>query len=284
MKFAWIEAEKAEWPVRLMCRMLKVSPSGFYAWKKRPESAHAVEDRRLAVLVGAAFARSRETYGSPRVHRALRKSGVRVGRNRVIRLMQAQQLRGRVRRRFVTTTNSAHTMPVAPNLLERDFTATAPNQRWVGDVTYLRTPAGFVYLAVVLDLYSRRVVGWSLGAMNDRHVVLRALEMAVRHRRPGAGLVHHSDRGATYTCEDYQAALATDGITCSMSRRGNCLDNAAMESWNSTLKAELGEDFASPEAAHRALFDYIEVFYNNERLHSTLDYVSPREFEASHYA
>lgn len=279
MKFTWIAAERAVWPVRRMCRVLGVSASGFYAWLVREESPRAKEDRRLGILIKAYFDRSRGNYGSPRVHRELCDGGHRVGRNRVIRLMRAQKLRGRARRRFATTTDSKHSLPAAPNLLARDFTASKPNERWVGDVTYLRTPMGFLYLATIIDLFSRMVVGWALSAVNDRRVVLRALDAAVRRRRPRHGLLHHTDRGSTYASEDYQKELDSLGLTCSMSRRGNCLDNAAMESWHSTLKAELGEDFESPADAHHKLFDYIEVFYNGQRMHSTLGYVSPREFE-----
>lgn len=281
MKFAFI-AEKAELGVVRLCRALGVSRAGFYAWKRRPPSARAVEDTRLKVLVHEAHARGpkgRRKYGSPRVHRALKKQGLKVGRNRVIRLMREEGLVGRPKRRFKHTTDSNHGKPVAENLLQREFTAERPNQRWVGDTTELRTPQGKLYLAVILDLFSRFVVGWALSAVNDRHVTLKALDMALRRRCPEAGLLHHSDQGSTYVSEDYQDVLDERGITCSMSRRGNCLDNAAMESWNSTLKMELGEDFDSPADAKAKLFDYIEVFYNQQRMHSTLGYCSPAEFE-----
>lgn len=278
MKFAFI-AEKAELGVARLCRALGVSRAGFYAWKTRPQSAHDREDERLKVHVKEVHTRGRSTYGSPRVHRGLRRKGIRVSRKRVIRLMQEEGLRGRPRRRFKHTTDSNHAQPVAENLLARDFTATAANQRWVGDTTELVTPGGKLYLAAILDLYSRFVVGWALGTHNDRHLTLRALHMALGRRCPDQGLLHHSDRGSTYASEDYQDVLEANGLTCSMSRRGNCLDNAAMESWNSTLKSELGEFFGSIEEAQRQLFDFIEVFYNQERLHSSLDYVSPAEFE-----
>lgn len=281
MTFAFI-AEKAEFGVAKLCRALGVSRAGFYAWKTRPKSAHDKVDEVLKVHVHAAHARGpkgRRKYGSPRVHRALKKQGIKVGRNRVIRLMLEQGLVGRPKRRFKHATDSNHGQPVAENLLKRDFTAERPNQRWVGDTTELRTPQGKLYLAVILDLFSRFVVGWALSAINDRHLTMKALDMAVRRRCPAAGLVHHSDQGSTYASEDYQEVLDERGITCSMSRRGNCLDNAAMESWNSTLKMELGEDFESPANAKAELFDFIEVFYNQTRLHSTLDYCSPAEFE-----
>jgi transposase InsO family protein len=235
----------------------------------------------LKVRVHEVHQRGRGVYGSPRVHRGLQQKGVRVSRKRVVRLMQEEGLVGRPRRRFKHTTDSNHTMPVAKNILARDFTATVPNQRWVGDTTELITPEGKLYLAAILDLYSRFVVGWALSAVNDRHLTLKALQMAIKRRCPEEGLLHHSDRGSTYASEDYQAVLEANGITCSMSRSGNCLDNAAMESWNSTLKSELGEHFPNPQEAQRQLFDFIEVFYNQERLHSSLDYVSPAEFERS---
>jgi putative transposase len=278
VRFAFI-AEKAELGVARLCRALAVSRTGFYAWQRREPSAHEVEDRQLRLLVREAHELGRKYYGSPRVHRVLRKQGVRVSRKRVIRLMQEQELIGRTRRRFRCTTDSAHDMPVAANLLDREFHATEPNRRWVGDTTELLIPSGKLYLAAIVDLYSRFVVGWALSAVNDRHLTLKALDMALRRRCPGAGLLHHSDQGSTYASEDYQDVLAAHGITCSMSRRGDCYDNAAMESWNSTLKSELGERFENPADAKAKLFDYIEVFYNQARMHSSLDYASPAEFE-----
>ena len=282
MRFSFI-AEKAELGVARLCRALGVSPSGFYAWKARPQSAHDQADDALTVHVHEVHQRGRGAYGSPRVHRGLRKKGIRVSRKRVVRLMQEAGLVGRPRRRFKHTTDSNHAYPVAENILAREFAATAPNQRWVSDTTELVTPAGKLYLAAILDLYSRFVVGWALGSLNDRHLTLRALNMALGRRCPGEGLLHHSDRGSTYASEDYQAVLEANGITCSMSRSGNCLDNAAMESWNSTLKSELGEHFANFADAQRQLFDYIEVFYNQERMHSSLDYASPAEFERAEF-
>ncbi len=282
MKFALVDdAEKADYPIATPCSLLGVSRSGFYAWRERPESAHTVEDRRLAVLVREAYERSRKTYGSPRVHFELAESGVHVSRKRIIRLMQEQQLVARKRRRYKCTTMSDHDQPVAANLLDRKFNAEAQNQRWVGDTTELLVGASGakLYLAVILDLFSRFVVGWSVSAVNDRHLTLKALDMALRRRCPGVGLLHHSDQGTTYASEDYQDVLAAHGITCSMSRRGNCYDNAAMESWNSTLKCELGERFESYGLAKEQLFDYIEVFYNQQRRHSALGYQSPANYE-----
>jgi transposase InsO family protein len=264
-----------------MCRALDVSRAGFYAWRDRPESALAVEDRRLGVLVRESYERNKKRYGSPRVHRELRKNGERTSRKRVVRIMQEQELVARKRRRYKFTTMSEHDQPVAANLLNREFAATAPNQRWVGDTTelYIGASRSKLYLAAIVDLFSRFVVGWALSAVNDRHLCIRALDMALRRRCPDAGLIHHSDQGSTYASEDYQRELEKHGITCSMSRKGNCYDNAAMESWFSTLKFELGENFESNGIAKDELFDYIEVFYNQQRLHSSLDYATPAEYE-----
>ncbi len=257
--------------------------SGFYAWRRRPESAHAQADRRLCVAVRAAFERSRRRYGSPRIHRDLRDEDIRVSRKRVVRLMREEGLQARPRKRFKATTDSQHSEPVAPNVLAREFTADAPNQRWVGDTTEFLIGAGAkLYLAVLLDLFSRFIVGWALSAVNDRHLAIRALRMAIQRRCPDAGLVHHSDRGCTYASEDYQRILEANRITCSMSRRGDCYDNAAMESLFSTVKTELGEHFGSYADAKRQVFDYIELFYNPQRRHSTLDYVSPAMYERRH--
>jgi transposase InsO family protein len=286
VKFAFIAAEKATWPVAWMCRKLGVSRSGFYAFQSGQESGRAAEDRRLAVLVSVAHETGRRKYGSPRIHRELREEhGVRVGRNRVIRLMRAQGIQGVSRsRRRVKTTDSRHNYPVAPNVLMRDFNAAAPNERWAGDITYLRTKDGWIYLAVILDLFSRYVVGWALSKNIDRHVVLKALHVANHQRRPQLGLVHHSDQGSQYASDDYQTALVAEGFVCSMSRRGDCYDNAVVESFFGTLKAELGDAFESLEAADLALFDYIEIFYNRARRHSSLGYLSPAKYESAFHA
>jgi transposase InsO family protein len=282
VKFAYVAAEKARgaFQVTELCHALRLSTSGFYAWRKRPPSTRSKQDEQLKVRIRASFDESRKTYGSPRVLEDLREAGEKIGRNRVIRLMQAEGLRARMRKRFKCTTMSEHDQPIAPNVLDRNFEAAAPNQRWVGDTTeMLTTSGGKFYLAAIIDLYSRFCVGWAVSAVNDRHLTLRALEAAIRRRCPDAGLLHHSDRGSTYASEDYRDLLKANGIVCSMSRRGNCLDNAAMESWNSTVKAELGETFESIHRGKQQLFDYIEVFYNQKRRHSTLDYVSPAQYE-----
>jgi putative transposase len=281
VKFALVDAEKAEYPVARLCSCLGVSRSGFYAWCGRPPSEHATDDERLRVKVRESHERSRRTYGSPRVHAELQAGGEHVSKKRVARLMQEEELVARQRRRYRSTTMSDHDQAVAPNLLDRQFTAAQPNQRLVGDTTELAVgdSGARIYLAVILDLFSRFVVGWAVSAVNDRHLTIKALDQALRRRCPGAGLLHHSDQGCTYASEDYQVILAAHNITCSMSRRGNCYDNAAMESWNSTLKTELGEKFESYGIAKAELFDYIEVFYNQQRLHSSLGYVSPAQCE-----
>jgi putative transposase len=280
VKFTLVAAEKAEFGVARMCRALDLSPSGFYAWRRREPSVRARKDIQLRVMIRASFEQSRRTYGSIRIHEDLTEDGEHVGRNRVIRIMQDEGIRARPRKRFKCTTNSDHDQPIAANVLARRFEAAAPNQRWVGDTTeMLTTSGGKFYLAAIIDLYSRYAVGWAVSAVNDRHVTMRALEMAIRRRCPDAGLLHHSDQGSTYACEDYQDLLAEHGITCSMSRRGNCLDNAAMESWFSTVKFELGETFESIHIGKEQLFDYIEVFYNQQRRHSSIDYVSPARYE-----
>jgi putative transposase len=281
VKFRFIAAEKAHHSLSLLCRCLRVTRSGFYAWQQRPESARAKRDRQLKVLVRASFTTSKGRYGSPRIHRDLvEEHDQRVSRKRVIRLMQEDGLKARVRKRFKCTTMSDHDQPVAANLLNRQFAADAPNQRWVGDTTeFVIGESGKLYLAAILDLFSRFIVGWGVSAVNDRHLTIKALEMALKRRGPAAGLLHHSDQGCTYASEDYQAILDARGITCSMSRRGNCHDNAVMEAFFSTLKSELADRFESCGEAKMALFDYIEVFYNQRRRHSTIGYMSPAAFE-----
>jgi len=282
VKFALIEAEKAHFPLTVLCEVLEVSRSGFYAWRSRPPSIRATEDARLVDEIVAAHGKSGERYGSPRVHRALRRKGVRVGEKRVARLMREKGLEGRRKRRFKRTTDSNHTNPVAPNLLARDFKPAGPNQTWAGDVTYIATGEGWSYLAVLLDLFSRRVVGWAMSSSNDTNLALDALRRAVQSRRIiPAGLIHHTDRGSPYASEDYRAALDSFGMVQSMSRKGDCWDNAVSESFFATLRAELVDHvtYANARVAENSIGEYIERFYNVERLHSHLDYVSPVEFE-----
>jgi transposase InsO family protein len=257
-----------------------VTRSGFYAWQRRPASARTQRDRQLKVLVRASFEASDHRYGSPRIHEDLLEQGERVSRKRVIRLMQEEGLKARMPKRFVCTTNSDHDLPVAANVLQREFTAAAPNERWVGDTTEFRLgESGKLYLAAILDLFSRFVVGWAISTVNDRHLTLAALTMALNRRCPEAGLLHHSDRGSTYASEDYQRRLDAYGIACSMSRTGDCFDNAVMEAFFSRLKIELADRFDTLEHARCELFKYLEGFYNTRRRHSTLGYVSPAVFE-----
>jgi len=283
VKFGFIRTEKAIYPVRLLCRTLLVSTSGFYAWCRRGPSRRAQEDAALKVGIRAAHAASGKTYGSPRVHEDLKADGEQVGRKRVARLMQEEGLEGQRKRRFRVTTDSRHSHPVATNELNRNFTASGPNKVWVTDITYIWTREGWIYLAAILDLFSRRVVGWSMDTHLDRMLALDALGMALRTRRPEAGLIHHSDRGVQYASAEYQGRLRERGIVCSMSRKGDCWDNAVAESFFSTLKAELvhQNDYVSRGQARASVFDYIEAFYNGRRRHSALGYVSPVEHESA---
>jgi transposase InsO family protein len=280
VRFRFIAAAKAHHSLSLLCRCLRVTRSGFYAWQGRPESARVRRDRQLKVLVHTSFAASKQRYGSPRIHEDLLEQQARVSRKRVIRLMQEEGLKARVRKRFKCTTMSDHDQPVAANLLDRQFRADAPNRRWVSDTTeFVIGESGKLYLAAILDLFSRFVVGWAVSAVNDRHLTLKALGMALKRRCPTAGLLHHSDQGCTYASDDYQRMLDAYGITCSMSRRGDCYDNAVMEAFFSSVKSEVADRFPSCGDAKMELFDYIEVFYNQRRRHSTLGQISPAEFE-----
>jgi putative transposase len=280
MKFAFI-AQEVAFPIETMCRVLGVTRSGFYAWKKRPKPARAKSDAQLAVKVAAAHQRSRRTYGSPRVHRELRAQGVHVGKKRVERLMRENGIQGRAKRRFMRTTNSKHGGPIAPNVLQRQFTVAEPNRVWVTDVTAIATGEGWLYLAPVLDLFSRRVVGWAATANNDAALALEAFRKAFRARRPRAGLLHHSDRGSPYASDDYRSELRANCVRRSMSGKGDCWDNAVAESFFATLRAELvdHERFPTRQVAIDAIADYIDNFYNVERRHSHLGYLSPIEFE-----
>jgi putative transposase len=281
VRFRFVEAEKAHYPIRLICRCLAVSRSGYYAWRKRPSSERASRDRRLKVEIAASHRASRRTYGSPRILRDLRAEGHRVSRKRVARLMRELGLAGRRKRRFVTTTDSKHRFPVAPNVLMRDFDVAEPNTAWVTDITYIATLEGWLYLAVILDLGSRRVVGYAMSEQIDRALVLEALGNALRLRPQVRDLIHHSDQGSQYASHDYREALEQAGITCSMSRRGNCWDNAVVESFFGTLKTELIYELPlqTRDAIRSAVADYIDAFYNVRRRHSSLDYQSPVEYE-----
>jgi transposase InsO family protein len=284
MKFAFIAAEKA-FPVATMCRLFSVTRQGYYAYVKRQAVTGSAEVE-LQAQVKQAYAEGRGAYGSPRVIAALRRKGVPVSKRRVERTMRALGLRGRKRRRSRVTTNANPAHPVAANLLDRDFKADRPNQRWVTDISYVWTDEGWCYLAVILDLFSRAVVGWALDTTLTTQLPLRALDMAVRRRIPDSSLLHHSDRGCQYTSQEYRRALEDLGVEVSMSRKGNCWDNAVAESFFSNIKLELVYDrrWATRLELRTAVFDYIEVFYNRQRLHSTLGYKSPLEFETDHAA
>jgi transposase InsO family protein len=279
--FEFIDAEKAQYPVEVLCEALDVSRAGYYAWSERPPSEREKRDGELGAKIAEIHEKSKKRYGSPRVHRKLQADGERVSKKRVARLMREKSLCGKRRRRFRVTTNSNHTQPVASNVLARNFTATAPDQTWVGDITYIWTREGWLYLAVLIDVFSRRVVGWSMSDTLATDVAMDAFAMANTTRRPSAGLVHHSDRGCQYASAMYRRALERIGAVASMSRRGNCWDNAVAESFFATLKVELvrDEDFATRDDARHAVFEYIEVFYNRQRLHSSLGYATPCEVE-----
>jgi putative transposase len=284
VKFAFISEKKVAFPIAVLCRVLAVSPSGYYGSLVRPVSGHARRDEELLKQVRTSHHASKRRYGSPRVHADLKASGKKVGRKRVARLMRKDGLVAITRRRFRKTTDSKHDFPIAPNVLGRDFTAVKPNASWVTDITFIWTLQGWLYLAVIIDLFSRRVVGWATSRSVDRHLALAALDMAVRQRRPGNALVHHSDRGSTYASGDYRKALESAGIECSMSRKGDCWDNAVAESFFSTLKREMEniDQLESWEAANISIAEYIEGFYNLHRRHSALNYNSPIEFELIH--
>ena len=281
MKFDWIRVQKAFHAVRTLCRVLDVSRSGFYAWSSRSASPRSIDDSRLIAEVAAVFDEHKGRYGSVRITRELRSSGVRVGRHRVRRLMRQAAMRVRGRRRWVRTTDSRHQHPIAPNLLARNFTVDAPNRAWVADITYLPTKTGWLYLAVILDLYSRAVVGWSMSRRIDGKLTLDALDAALMRRPVKAGVIAHSDRGSQYAATEYQKRLQQHGMVCSMSRKGDCWDNAVVESFFATLKLELlGDDiFEDQASAQKLVFEYIEAYYNRRRRHSTLGYVSPAAYE-----
>ena len=283
MRYACIQAHEGEFEIVLMCRVMGVSRSGFYAWKSRPASRQRQRDQELRSRVRGVHEESQRRYGSPRVHRELRARGVRTSRKRVARLMREEGLRAKHRRKWRRTTDSRHTEPIAPNLLERQFApeTTAPDRVWVADITYLPTREGWLYLAVVLDLATRLVVGWSMATTLSASLALQALEMAVQRRRPPRGLVHHSDRGVQYACLEYRETLVSHGMLSSMSRKGDCWDNAVAESFFATLERELIDDadWWTRQDAITAVFSFIEIWYNRTRLHSTLAYQAPAAYE-----
>ncbi len=279
MRYRFVAAERASYPVRLLCRVIGVAASGFYAWLRRAPSRREHRDRRLAERIAAVFAASRRTYGSPRVHADLRAEGVRVSRKRVARLMREAGLAATVRRRFPRTTDSDHGRPVAPNLLEQKFAADQPDTVWLADISYIPTDEGWLYLAAIKDMATREIVGWSMSDSLEAGAACAALRMAIQRRQPPAGLIHHSDRGVQYASGEYQKLLARHGLRCSMSRRGNCYDNAPMESFFGSLKNELVHrtTFPTKAAARQALFDYLEIFYNRRRRHSGIGFLTPAQ-------
>jgi putative transposase len=284
MTYRFIDEHQGQWPVRLLCDTLEVSPAGYYAWRQRPRSAQQQRRDTLLVEIRAAHAEAKARYGSPRIHAELVARGHDCCVNTVAKLMRDNGIAAKTAKKFrCTTTDSDHSLPVAENLLDRQFDPTAPNESWVADITYIPTREGWLYLAAVEDLYSRRVVGWSMADHMESRLVVDALTLAVERRLPGEGLLSHSDRGSQYASDHYQSLLARHGIACSMSGRGDCWDNAPMESFFASLKKELVHDanFATRAEARAAIVEYIEVFYNNQRRHSTLGYVSPAEYERS---
>jgi putative transposase len=281
MRYGFVESHRGRWPVRLMCRVLRVSPGGYYDWRGRPTSTG--ERRRVALVVAirAIHGEMKARYGSPRIHAELVARGEPCCVNTVARLMRREGIAAKTKRKFRCTTDSNHSRPVAENIVNRQFEPEAPDRVWTADITYISTREGWLYLAAVEDLYSRKIVGWSMGPSIDSRLVVDALAMAISRRLPGEGLVAHSDRGSQYASEHYRGILADHGIECSMSRRANCWDNAPMESFFASLKKELthDEDYATREEARASLFEYIEVFFNRVRRHSSLGYLSPTEYE-----
>ena len=282
MRFRFIEDRRADYPVTIMCGVLGVSSAGYYAWRSRPESRRSAANRGLLSDIERVHRDNRGCYGSPRVHAELQAQGRGVSRGRIERLMRHHGIRAIMARpRRVRTTDSRHDLPIAPNLLDRNFIAAAPNQIWLADITYIETDQGWLYLAAVMDLHSRRIVGWAMRDHLRTELPLAALRMAIQARRPATGLMHHSDRGVQYASADYRKSLQFAGFQVSMSRKADCYDNAPMESFFHTLKTELvhHRQYATRAEAQREIFAYIEGFYNRTRLHSAIGYISPIEME-----
>jgi len=279
VRYACIHRRRSVYPVGLMCQALRVSRSGYYAWRTRPESRRTRQDRELTRTIRLVHAESDGTYGSPRIHAELNASGIKCGRAKVARLMHIAGLKGCPKRRFRVTTRRGGAP--ASNLLDQNFGADTINERWASDITFIWTSQGWLYLAVVMDLYSRRIIGWSMSRRIDRHIVVKALNMALGQRRPGANLIHHSDRGSQYLSDDFQDLLKTNGITCSMSDKGSCYDNAVVESFFASLKRERTKrkKYQTRREARADVFDYIERFYNRKRRHGYVGNISPAQFE-----
>jgi len=286
VKYATIRKHEGRHAISLMCRALGVSRTGYSSWRSREPSQREQENQRLGVVVHMLFHAEKGRAGAPRIVRALRKQGLHVGKQRVANSLKKQGLVAKAGRKFKATTNSKHNLPVAPNLLEQNFHADAPNQKWVSDITYIETREGWLYLAVVLDLYSRLVVGWSISERMNKALVIDALKMALWRRKMPRNVIVHSDRGSQYCSQSYQRLLKQHGLICSMSKKGDCYDNAAMESWNHSLKVESihGQRFETRAEAMAEVFEYINIYYNRQRLHSSLGYLSPEAFEAKKVA
>lgn len=281
MRFAAIDECRGQHALKNMCRAMQVSQSGYFSWKNRGCSAKEAEDYRLARLIEKVYLGSRNTYGSPRVHAMLKNLGENISRARVARLMQLHGIRAKTKRKFKATTNSKHRLPVAKNILARNFKPKGTNQAWAGDITYLWTDEGWLYLAVVLDLFSRKVIGWAMEPTLSKELALKALRMALNQRQTPDGLIVHSDQGSQYASNEYQDLLRRFAISCSMSRRGNCWDNSPIESFFGTLKQEhvFFCKYKTRDEARRSIFEWIEGFYNRERIHSALGFLSPERYE-----
>jgi len=284
MIYRFIREHTGIFRVETMCRVLKVSRTAYYYWLKRPKSQRRMKDEVIKEQIITIYKQSRKTYGSPRICRELAKQGIHCGKKRVERLMREAGIQAIQKRKFKVTTDSKHNLPVAPNILDRNFFASSPNMSWASDITYINTDEGWLYLAAVMDLCSKRIVGYSMQKYMTRELVIEAMKMAIANRHPGRGLIAHSDRGSQYASFDYQQLLQQHGFICSMSRKGNCWDNSPMESFFKTLKTELvyHRHYKTRAEAKLEIFEYIEVFYNRFRLHSALGYESPEEFEKNH--
>jgi putative transposase len=282
MSFRFIEDHRETYPVRVLCAVLEVSPAGYYAWRSRPPSTRSMANRELVAAIRRIHQDSGGRYGSPRVHALLRSQGRGISRGRIERLMRRHGIRAIMAPpRRARTTDSRHALPIAPNLLARDFAAAAPNRIWLADITYVPTGEGWLYLAAIMDLFSRKIVGWAMRDHLRTELASSALAMALQRQRPAVGLIHHSDRGVQYASHDYRVALAAAGMTASMSRKADCFDNAPMESFFHTLKTELvhHRQYATRAEAQRDIFAFVEGFYNRTRLHSAIGYISPIEME-----
>lgn len=281
MRYCFIEAEKANYPIKLMCKVLMVSTSGYYSWRNRPESNRHVENEALVQKIREIHKESRQTYGSPRIYDRLKAERYMASENRVARLMRQHAIRACYKRKYVVTTDSQHSYEVAPNLLRREFNVGGPNKVWVSDITYVPTDEGWLYLGATMDLFARRIVGWSMLEQLRSALACGSLDMALSRREVDGELIHHSDRGIQYASDEYQLKLKAHGIKCSMSRKGDCWDNAPMESFFKTLKVECvyRRRFRTRQEAKTTIFEYIEVFYNRKRHHSYLDYKTPAEYE-----